>query len=522
MKNLPLFFLTFICSEFLNAQQLNFTPTYSIPLKDMSGNLLQNSWAGGINFPIWSAIDLNGDGLKDLYMYDRMNNRSCTFLNDGSQGGQPYHYAPEYVAHFPKPEIDSWGVCYDYNCDDRADFFTLDSLHNGIEVWRNDFTTATGLKFTKISSRLLEDWSGLQPNNIFASSIFTPAFSDIDNDGDMDIITANNPPDAKFSYHKNLSMDLYGTCDSLQFVFDDKCWGNFTMSDITNSVNSFHNNPCNTPSPIGINKDPVNQKHKKDILTICVIDVDGDGVKDLLVGDQSNSNTLMVHNGGTSQNAEMDSSDGTFPTYDMPINIFEYVHNAYVDVDNDGKRDLLASAGQLEDKESVWYYMNTGTDASPVFSFQKTNFMQNEMLETGEDACPVFFDADGDGLQDIIVAHGVYSPLLSMVVSRLTLYKNTGTATAPSFQLMDDNYASLSNYSLPFPIVATFGDLDADGDEDMIIGDWAGNIHRFNNSAGAGNRQASFLQCQITWASMLVTVQHHSLSIWMLMELWTS
>tara|TARA_R110001592_G_scaffold165164_3_gene399381 strand:- start:5177 stop:6082 length:906 start_codon:yes stop_codon:yes gene_type:complete len=36
-------------------------------------------------------------------------------------------------------------------------------------------------------------------------------------------------------------------------------------------------------------------------------------------------------------------------------------------------------------------------------------------------------------------------------------------------------------------LMPTFGDLDNDGDEDMILGDYLGNIHYFTNTAGAGN-----------------------------------
>jgi hypothetical protein len=490
MKNLTLFFLTFFFTGVLNAQQLYFTPALSIPLKDINGNQQQNAWAGGINFPLWSAIDLDGDGLRDLFKYDKSNDRISTFLNDGSQGQHAYHYAPEYISRFPKPRTSAWGLCYDYNCDGNADYFTLDSTHAGIQVWRNDFTVLGGLQFTKVSSTLFEDWSGPQPINIFASSVFIPAFSDIDNDGDMDILGFNMPPDGKFAYHKNLSMDLYGICDSLVFIFDDQCWGNFTMSIDSNAVSSFHNVPCLAPAPFDlIHNDPEYAKWMKSLSTLCALDIDGDGAKDLLIGDQHSPNVLMVHNGGTPQSSEMDSSDGSFPSYDMPVNVFNYVRNAYIDVDNDGKRDLLASAGMLEDKQGVWHYKNTGTDASPVFSFQETDFLQSEMFETGQAACPIFFDADGDGLQDILVAHGLHSA--SLIVSRMSYYKNTGTATAPSFQLVEEDYASLSNYNFPFPIAATFGDNDADGDMDMIIGDFAGHVHLMSNSAGAGN-PASF------------------------------
>ena len=453
----------------------------------MSGNNLQNAWAGGINYPIWSTIDLDGDGKKDLYMFDKTNDRVSTFLNDGSAGIHAYHYAPQYLSRFPVIPPDGWAMCYDYNCDGKEDFFTLDTGYSGIEVWRNDFTIQNGLQFTRVSWELLEDWSGPAPINIYATSIYIPAFSDIDNDGDMDIIGFNNPANGKFAYHKNLSMDLYGTCDSLEFVFEDKCWGNFALSLGSNTVSSYHNPPCGTPAPFGTDGGIEIAKRDDTITTVCVLDIDGDGVKELLIGDQANPTCLMVHNGGTAAVAEMDSSDLMFPTYDVPIDIISYVHHAYIDIDNDGKRDLLASAGSFEDRQGIWFYKNTNTDAAPVFSLQKTDFLQNEMLETGQGACPVFFDADADGLLDIVVAHGQYDANAPGIVSRLSLFKNIGTANSPSFKLVSNDYAALSGLNLFFPIAATFGDLDGDNDQDMIIGDFTGNVHYFNNSAGAGN-----------------------------------
>jgi hypothetical protein len=492
MKRILLFYVLLFYKGFLNAQQLYFSPASTIPLKDINGSLQQNAWAGGINFPLWSAIDIDGDGLKDLYMYDKTNDRVSTFLNDGSGGIHAYHYAPQYVNRFPTVRSESWAMCYDYNCDGKEDFFALDSMHNGIEVWRNDFTVPTGLKFTKVSDELMEDWSGPQPINIYATSIYVPALSDIDNDGDMDIICFNNPANGKFAYHRNRSKDLYNHCDSLDFVFEDKCWGNFTLALGSNSVYSFHDMPCGAPIPGEQNGGGIEIAKRDDtITTICALDTDGDGAKELLIGDMANPNCLMVHNGGTAQSAEMDTSDTTFPSYDLPVNIFDYVHNSYIDVDNDGKRDLLASSGQLEDRQGVWFYKNTNTDAAPVFSLQKTDFIQNEMLDAGQGACPVFFDYNADGLMDIVVAHGEYQVSVPGIVSRLSVYENTGTATAPSFQLVSSDYASLSSYNLFFPIAATFGDLDGDNDADMLIGDFAGNVHYFNNSAGAGN-PASF------------------------------
>jgi hypothetical protein len=42
---------------------------------------LAHAWVGGLNAPLFSSIDLNGDGQYDLYVFDRTASRSYTFLN---------------------------------------------------------------------------------------------------------------------------------------------------------------------------------------------------------------------------------------------------------------------------------------------------------------------------------------------------------------------------------------------------------------------------------------------------------
>src|SRR6218665_3813611 len=52
------------------------------------------------------------------------------------------------------------------------------------------------------------------PANLYVSSVDIPALSDIDNDGDLDIVTFASTG-TYMEYHENLSMDLYGNTDSL-------------------------------------------------------------------------------------------------------------------------------------------------------------------------------------------------------------------------------------------------------------------------------------------------------------------
>ncbi|MEO8085999.1 MAG: hypothetical protein ABI763_04215 [Bacteroidota bacterium] len=82
MKNYFSFIFLFI-SCFANAQSPIFNLQLNIPVTENTVPL-QNPWAGGINFALWSNIDLDGDGIQDLLLYDRSNYHISTFINSGA------------------------------------------------------------------------------------------------------------------------------------------------------------------------------------------------------------------------------------------------------------------------------------------------------------------------------------------------------------------------------------------------------------------------------------------------------
>lgn len=493
MRKLAFFILLFFFGVIQrSSSQAQFNRIDSIQAKDLSVNLL-NPWAGGINFPLISEIDLNGDGIHDIFVFDIMNNRLIPYLNNGVSGVGAWRYAPEFIPHFPA--INKWAMLYDYNCDGKKDLFTLSSSPpSGIKVYRNDYSVGTGLQWTLVSPFLLEKFATIT-TNIFASGVSIPTFVDVDNDGDMDILGYNSVPDGRLVYHRNVSMDEFGHCDSLKFEYATGCWGNFSLRiGSTNTVSCFHC-PCREGLPSAsrilddsLSYDPSEAARRDDTITsVFALDLDGDNDKDILVGDISALTTLMVHNGGTASSAEMDTQDIEYPSTDVSAIFAGFHFHSYIDVDNDSKKDLLIMANEFENRRGIWWYKNNGTNSFPVFNKQGEGFLQDEMIDVGSNACPVLFDYDSDGLLDLVIGGSVYQNSSSTTKNSLFVYRNTGTIQRPKFERVTDDLASISQLGYLSPMYPAFADLDNDGDADLVLGLEDGTLQYFNNSAGAGN-----------------------------------
>ena len=98
-----------------------------------NGVELLNPWAGGVNVPQFSPIDLNGDDILDLMIFDKNGDQINCFINNGTEGIVDYHYSPEYNLKFP--ELEDWVLLRDYNCDNKMDI--LSSHKGGIRVYKN-------------------------------------------------------------------------------------------------------------------------------------------------------------------------------------------------------------------------------------------------------------------------------------------------------------------------------------------------------------------------------------------------
>lgn len=482
----------------------------------VNGVSLKYPFAGGLNAPQFSAADLNQDGIQDLVVFDRAGDIVLTFINVGTPGLVNYLYAPEYACYFPK--LLNYVLLRDYNQDGAADIFCAGTSLGSqeMQVFRGYYEDNI-LKFKQFQfyytgcpvcdTRYVWYPDNDQPgfwNNLPISPADYPEVSDMDGDGDLDILTFAASVGGHMWYLRNTSVENGHGLDSLQFHFEDDCWGRFYESGLAACKNNLSTNAniCSN----GFADETVDEREARHPgSTVMTYDQQGDGLMDVVLGDISFSCLNMMTNGGTPTTAWMTAQDTLFPSYSTPVNIAIFPAAFYLDVNNDGKKDMLVSPNNKsigDDQKNVWFYENTA-NTGHSFELSTRNLFTGDMIDLGSSSHPTFADVNADGLMDLVVGTYGYYTFSNPNNARLYLFLNTGTPTAPAFTLTNDDWLGMSQYTPnDFDFAPTFGDIDADGDLDLLVGNNIGSLYVFRNTAGEGNPMTFQTDFNPMWIAM--------------------
>ena len=437
----------------------------------------KNPWVGGLIHGHAAEADLNGDGRQDVVLFDKSGNRWITYLREESGGLSTLRHAPALEAPWPAAEV--YALVRDYDGDGDADVLTYRDA--GPVVWRNleaetgtvSFSPYNGLRY------LRTEQSGVI-QSLQSSGLEMPAFADADGDGDLDILLFD--ADGAFvTLHSNQSLERYGHRDSLVFIAITDCWGRFRENPADAGIIL---DSCRT----GLRQPDDASRAPHLGSAICLADIDGDETPDLLVGDNGSARLVFLRANGLGMDAVVDSVDLQWPALDVPVNTPLFAAAFPIDADADGRMDIVVSPnaiGLSDDHRGMRWYRDTASSGRPAFVLASNAWLQADMLDFGASAGPVASDIDQDGDMDLFVGNAGYRDASGPLPARIAWLENTGSAN-PRFRLRDTDYANTAALGLRQARPA-FGDLDGDGDKDLLVGDENGTLHWYRNEGSTGS-----------------------------------
>ena len=141
------FFTLYLILAFITSESQILQRTL-LTVNNTNNQNIPNAWSGGLNSCQLSEIDLNLDGTKDLFIFERTGNRILPFINNGISNTISYNYESEYINAFPN--LSDWALLIDYNADGKEDLFA----YNGgkVKVYRNSSSTTQPRIYTSQQS----------------------------------------------------------------------------------------------------------------------------------------------------------------------------------------------------------------------------------------------------------------------------------------------------------------------------------------------------------------------------------
>ena len=403
------------------------------PVYDTKNQSLDLPFQGGLNTPRPQFVDIDDDNDPDLFVQEHTN-ELIFFEHIQSDGNSELKWRTD---NFANIEIGEWFRFVDMDQDGDFDLLT-ERPFSFISYYKN-IGSSTSPEFT-LAADSLKDVDG---KPIYSDRQNIPNVTDIDADGLPDLFIGS----------------LEGTVTRYESIGQDEndipifklVTQRFEEIEIVTEFGSMH----------GAN-------------TMTFMDIDSDGDEDIFWGDFFEPGLLLIENRGNRRSPNFRTEPRPFPPND-PVLSSGYNAPTLVDWGNDGDADLFL--GVLGGA----YNANLTTAANFYFYEQENqNFTQVtrqflSMIDVGEESIATAGDYDGDGDLDLFIANKIDANNLKSAA--IYQFENRGTTKNPEFH-------NIGPMNLPneFHYAPEFVDLNDDGTDDLLIGNWKGEVTYLTNT----------------------------------------
>lgn len=408
---------------------------------DAAGQAFTVPFLGGMDVPRPQFIDIDADADLDLFLQEK-SGELMFFENVGSTTEADFVWRTD---RFQDLDIGEWNRFIDFDQDGDMDLFA-ETRSSYVRYFRNDGTATEPNFVLHPDSVRTDDGSAL-----FIDRQNIPYLTDLDCDGLLDLFVGR-VEGTIWRYEQ--TSDSQGA-DVPAFRLLSQRWENIEII-----------------GQLGTLKHGAN--------AMAFVDVDNDGDLDLLWGDWFEPSILLIENTGTCQRPVLRSEPVPLPVADS---LLTSGYNAPfpADIDGDGDWDLfvgvLGGAFGPNRTHADNFYLYESIEGQGL-TLQTRRYLKG--IDVGAESIPTPVDWDGDGDLDLLVSNKL-DPGRTQTATTL-YFENVGSTAEPAFQVADTlDFGKLFHYT------PAMGDLDGDGDLDMMLGTWSKNVRYMRNE---GSREA--------------------------------
>jgi hypothetical protein len=408
------------------------------PVTDSAGRALELAFLGGLNVPRPQLVDEDGDGDLDLFIQEH-SDRLMLFRREGTtRDGLPRFTVGS--LRYQDLAIGEWYRFSDLDGDGDQDLLS-EWPFSYVRYWRNA-GSRTAPRFVAPSDSL-RDGDG---RALFADRQNILQAADLDCDSLPDLLVGRITGTV---IHYEMVRGSAPGAPRFRFITD-----RFENIEIVAQFGSAH----------GAN-------------TMALADADQDGDLDLFWGDFFEQGLLLIENTGTCAAPSLRSTPVRFPP-GQPLLTSGYNAPTYGDLDGDGRGDLVVGAlgGAFNPNRTTIANLHLlARDRAGRWEHRTSQLLP--IIDVGSESVPALVDLDRDGDLDLLLANKI-DPA-RQTVGRIYRFENVGSARAPAFRL-----AGVLPVGSTYHPAPAFGDLDGDGDQDLLLGSWSARVGYHRNDGG--------------------------------------